>query len=413
MRKKIIIVIGSLITVCILAYCLYVSKQNPTSIKGYPVIQDTYTEQLSGIGYVEYSKEVSIKSEIGGYIKSLNVKEGNNTLAKDILLTLDDHDAQLKYDEIKANINLNKARYKDYMTTYNNSLQSVAHQQLVKQKELDGLYLNKTTLLDELETKEELLAAGAIPRKDVDDLKNQIDLINNKIDIAKVQLTALTDPPLANNELSESIQAAETQLIEQQNLLTKYTITSPLDGIVSKVYISEGQYIQPGEKLMDIVSPSTKTISLAIDEKYLSKITINTDASLYLEAYENQSFKGVVSSISPTVDATTGTIDVTITINEHPEYFLKDASVRVEFKIASFENALMIKGSNLIDDNGLFVYEANKNGIVTKVPVTIYNKNQNLVYITDGLTPDSIVLDPTQVKEGMKVTVSIERDDAK
>jgi len=107
------------------------------------------------------------------------------------------------------------------------------------------------------------------------------------------------------------VRAAETTLYLAQLQLNKATITSPIDGVVSRVTTAVGAMAAPGTPVVTLLSPAVK-ITIAVEEARLSQLQIGQKALIRVDAYPDQTFEGAVAIIAPELDANTRTVQVTI-----------------------------------------------------------------------------------------------------
>ncbi|HEY9657770.1 MAG TPA: HlyD family secretion protein [Allocoleopsis sp.] len=103
----------------------------------------------------------------------------------------------------------------------------------------------------------------------------------------------------------QQYQAAQAQIaaadaaLHQAEINLSYTqITAPVSGQVGNKTGEVGQRVQPGQPLMAIVSDS-KWIVANFNETQLGKIQSGEAVDIQIDAFPNQTFKGVVNSIAP------------------------------------------------------------------------------------------------------------------
>ncbi len=113
------------------------------------------------------------------------------------------------------------------------------------------------------------------------------------------------------NAAEAQVRAAETTLYLAQLQLNKATITSPIDGVVSRVTTAVGAMAAPGTPVVTLLSPAVK-ITIAVEEARLSQLQIGQKALIRVDAYPDQTFEGAVAIIAPELDANTRTVQVTI-----------------------------------------------------------------------------------------------------
>ena len=80
--------------------------------------------------------------------------------------------------------------------------------------------------------------------------------------------------------------------------LSYTVITAPCDGYTSRKEIQEGQLVQPGQTMLDIISTEELWIAANFKETQLQHIDIGSKVNINIDAFPNKKFYGVVTSIS-------------------------------------------------------------------------------------------------------------------
>ncbi|MDE5786635.1 MAG: efflux RND transporter periplasmic adaptor subunit, partial [Duncaniella sp.] len=79
--------------------------------------------------------------------------------------------------------------------------------------------------------------------------------------------------------------------------------TAPCDGITSRKEIQEGQLVQPGQTLLDVVDGSDTWITANYKETQLHHIAPGSEVKIKVDAIPGVEFKGNVTSISSATGA--------------------------------------------------------------------------------------------------------------
>ena len=139
---------------------------------------------------------------------------------------------------------------------------------------------------------------------------------------------------VSNRELQEAKYAersAAVALKEAKGTQGHTRIVSPIDGTVS---IRELQYgeVGGGQRAFQVVDLSRLRVVIKLPERDLVRLRVGQEASLVSLYDEETRVPGHVTRISPTVDAQTGTVRVTVALDD-PEQVLRPGqfvSVRIE-----------------------------------------------------------------------------------
>ena len=103
---------------------------------------------------------------------------------------------------------------------------------------------------------------------------------------------------------------------------SRFTLTSPISGVVAELGVREGVMVQPGMALFRIVDLSTVWVEASVPEAQASQAREGAAAQVKTEAYPGQSFSGKVGAILPQVDVATRTLRARIEV-KNPSLLLK------------------------------------------------------------------------------------------
>lgn len=117
--------------------------------------------------------------------------------------------------------------------------------------------------------------------------------------------------PAQIQALEAQVKQAETALYLAQLQLDKSTISAPVDGIVSEVFVTVGSMVAPGAPVTTLLSPIMEVV-IQVEEYRLDEIEIGQGATLSVDAYPGQIFDGEIVRIAPELDPATRTVAVTI-----------------------------------------------------------------------------------------------------
>ncbi len=125
-------------------------------------------------------------------------------------------------------------------------------------------------------------------------------------------------------------------------------ITAPIAGVVSERLVSIGAWIQRSNPLFRLLDDRELIAELDLPEKDLARIRPNLPVEVEARAAGEDPFRGWIKRISPVVDPTSGTIRVTVGI-EDPQTRLR-SGMYASFAIVAGtrENAVLIPKRSLL-----------------------------------------------------------------
>ena len=186
------------------------------------------------------------------------------------------------------------------------------------------------------------------------------------------------------------------------------TITAPIRGIVSKRYLDLGGMASPTTPIFEIVDMDTVKAAVSVIESDLGKLKLKDPTSIQVDAL-TESVTGEISLISPTLEPSSRSAKVEITV-DNPEMRLKPGMfAKVRVPVAIHKNAILIPRSAVIEDSAkqtrtVFVVEA---GISKRRQVEFGLSQGEIVEIISGLSEGQQVVTAGQhsLKDGEAVSV--------
>lgn len=199
-----------------------------------------------------------------------------------------------------------------------------------------------------------------------------------------------------------ALDSAKAQL-ENAKLNLSYTkITSPIDGKIGKIIITEGNLVNtqsgPLAKIVSI-KPIYVYFTLKSSEFLKLKKSDNSsglsdmDVKIILADGSTYNERGKIEFVDNTVNETTGTISLRATFENADELLVPGDFVRVVIKATKPQRALMIPQSAALNDaNGYYVWSINSENKVERKNIKVADEiNKNWV-VTEGITTEDVIV---------------------
>ena len=257
------------------------------------------------LGNVEFTENAQVKqlivpvnSRVQGYIKEVRFDEYQKVSKGDTLVIIED--TEYRYMVAQAEANLANAKSgKDAMhnvistTSTNISVTDASIEEArIVYENAERNYKRFSTLYEQ----------NAVTRQQYDDMNTAYLAAKARYDMLcrqKESVQAVSreqNTRLGQNEAG--IKLAEAAL-ELARLNLSYTVVlAPCDGYTGRKDIQEGQLIQPGQTLVDVVDSEEKWIVANYKETQTANITEGCEVEIEVDAVPDHTFKGVVRSIS-------------------------------------------------------------------------------------------------------------------
>ena len=189
------------------------------------------------------------------------------------------------------------------------------------------------------------------------------------------------------------LQAAKAAYDLAQLNLKYSVIRAPISGVVSARHIKVGNLVNVNTPAFHIIKFDRLLAVLHVPEREIYKLQKQQTADLSFDAYPGETFTGTVTRINPVVDPGTGTVKVTVEMNDDAQPRLKPGMFgRVLIFYDRHDDTLIIPGEAIVTEDArdaVFVIVAGK---ATRTPVTVGFSQAGDVEILDGIEDDAVVV---------------------
>lgn len=210
-----------------------------------------------------------------------------------------------------------------------------------------------------------------------------------------------------HDEAEAQYLAAKARAAVEQERLNKTALHAPFDGVVGLRLVSPGDFVQPGQALVEIVDQHILKLEFRVPEIYVSRLRNGLLVQVSTDAYPNRLFDGEVYALAPNVSVANRSIAVRARV-QNPDGLLRAGLfAQVTLHLAQRDNAVMIPEEALwpIGDQQN-VYKV-VTGKAMLTPVKIGLRQNGQVEITEGLASGDQIITNGQMKiqPGMPVMV--------
>lgn len=185
-------------------------------------------------------------------------------------------------------------------------------------------------------------------------------------------------------------------------LLNGETIEAEFDGRVNAVSVEEGDSVSAGELLVQVADFVHMRVNLRVDEYDISDVAVGQACTVTATATEKK-FDSEIASIDY-VSASGGNVAYysAVCYVDVDEGVYPGMQVTVSIPMEEAENVVVLKMDALSFDasNSAYVYMYNEAGALEEVPVEVGVSNGNYVEIKSGLKDGDTVYVESAVEEG-------------
>lgn len=233
--------------------------------------------------------QVTISSQVNGSVVSVNYTNTDLVQQGDVLVNLDDTDANLNFKKVKNKLAETVRKTKQI---YVNDAQYNANiaQAKIAYQQAQADYQRRT----------QLMGAGAFSKEDLQHARNAVSSSKAALDVAIEQYRS-NRTLIQNSTLEQqpAILLAAEQMREAWLALQRTKIRSPVTGYVAQRNVQVGETLSAGQALLSIVPADQLWIDANFKETQLSGVRIGQKVSVVSDLYgSNVVFNGVVEGIN-------------------------------------------------------------------------------------------------------------------
>ncbi|MFC3227134.1 HlyD family secretion protein [Marinibaculum pumilum] len=261
---------------------------------------------------------VTLSSRIAGWIAEMPVDDGDRVRKGDVLAVIDQREARLKLLEIEAQaarIEAEEGRLAAERRMADRQTESEvaeAEARLIaaeadhkvaqaalklaqnahrRTRELHAKSVSSAARMDEARTAAELAAQ--------EERSTHADIASARAELAAAQ--AARERLLVLDRELAVLQARRQELQAQREMVQldveDRVLRAAFDGVVDRTYMTPGEYVAPGMRLLRYHDPSRVWVDLNVKETEIRRFRVGSPARVTVDAYPDRSFEGRVSLI--------------------------------------------------------------------------------------------------------------------
>ena len=262
------------------------------------------------LGSVEHTDNAQVKqlivpinSRVQGFVKKIYFDEYQTVRKGDTLALIEDTEFRFRLAQAEADYQ-NALSGKTVLTS---SIHTAQNNISVSDAGIQEAKIRLDNAEREYTRYKNLLSQDAVTKQQYDAMKTNYEASKARYEllVRQKQSTRLVKNEQTQrlDQIAAGIQLAEAAL-ELAKLNLSYTvIVAPCDGTTGRKNIQEGQLIQPGQTIVDMVDGNDKWIMANYKETQTAHVKEGQAVEIEVDAIPDVIFKGVVRSISSATGA--------------------------------------------------------------------------------------------------------------
>jgi HlyD family secretion protein len=395
---------GSAIAIALVFYLVHLATRTTLPIRAAVVERSSLKSTTPTNGKVEPASNFEAHAPFPGLVKALYVHEGDKATAGKLLLQMDDTDALSKLATAIAALRGAQSSYDAMMKG------GTQEERLSLGGDLTKTQMDRDQAQRDVAALEKLQAQGAASAAEVAAAKERLVAANNSLALLEKKKSGRYDSTdiahaKATLDDAQAGYAAAQQVVNQAN------VKAPFAGTVYSIPVSKSEFVQQGDRLLQMADLTRMQVRAYFDEPEVAKIREGMPIAIRWDAMPDREWHGQVVRVPSTI-ITYGTRNVgqvLISIDDADGKLLPNTNVTVTVTTADTANALNVPRDALHTEQGKsYVYRV-IGGKLQRTPVTVGALNLTQVEILSGLHEgETVALGTTNgqpVSEGAAVEI--------
>lgn len=357
------------------------------------------TLSSTATGAIQSEAEVNVRAEVAGRVARVLVDEGSRVRRGQPLLLLD-------REEAEANLALARANLAAARSRLSQAEAGVAMLDAQIRTKIAEASATRERARKDLERLRALFGEGAIARQQLDLAQAEYEVAEAALEAARANRDQMAVKEQEVAAARATLQQMEAQVKLAEVQLARTVIRSPIDGLVTRKFVSAGETlglgggttITLGGPLFTLVDTGRLYASGTVDEVDAARLRVGQEARVTVDAYPGRTFRGRVYKIASSVSGErqeARTVAIRVAVDEARDLLMPGMSADVEVIVAKLSEALAIPTQAILEREGekqVYVVEGNRARLRR---VKVRESNWNQTEVVDGLREgDVVILNP-------------------
>jgi len=264
-KAKIVVLLGVVLLIVVIgAMSMKGNRRGGVTVRAETVTARDLVATVTANGWIRPRRAVDIQADIMGRITQLWVKEGDSVKVGQVLLQIDPTEYEAAVARARAAVSEARAREAQTRANLIQAERALARTRAIAERD-----------------------SALVSQQSLDDAITQVEVQRALAEAA-----------------AHTVAQAEAALREAENRLSKTTIRAPIAGVVTRLNVETGETAivgtmnNPGSLLLTISDLSVMEAVVRVDETDLPALSLGDSATIEIDAFARQLFRGVVTEIA-------------------------------------------------------------------------------------------------------------------
>ena len=206
-------------------------------------------------------------------------------------------------------------------------------------------------------------------------------------------------------ETDYAVRRADVNLARVQ--VDKSEIRAPFAGVITRRWIKQGQLLAANDAVFDLANFTQLRAELRVPERDAVAIAAGQTVDFSVDALGNRHFQAKVARVAPVVDRDSGTVKVTVQIDNRDRSLRPGLFTRMDIAFLHLDNAVLMPKAAVLGSRGAEAAYVIEDGKAHRRPIRTGYDSGSRVQVIEGLAAGAevVVIGHASLNEGALVEV--------
>ena len=258
--------------------------------------------------------EVTVSAKASGELLEMDVAEGQKVAMGTVVGRIESYQLQLKKDQLEANRRQLEASRRQLGATRS----ATDSRQLDLEKQVAAIRQQIANAGRERQRFAELVKDGAVPRKQLDDINYQIQVLEKQLAATQEQLRSSNASLSAQSQgldaqmtgIDAQKEGLDVQQLQVDDQIANTEVKAPLTGTVLEKYVERGEFVAVGKPLFKMADTDHMFIRAYVTTAQLQSVKVGQQVKVFADYGDGnkKEYAGTVTWVASQAEFTPKTI---------------------------------------------------------------------------------------------------------
>ena len=211
----------------------------------------------------------------------------------------------------------------------------------------------------------------------------------------------------AQDEARATFEAATAEVELAKTRIDKHLIRAPFAGVAGIRTVSVGAFLGPGAAIVNVEKIDQLKVDFKVPEIHLAAIAVGQEVTVNVDALPDRIFKGAIYAIDPAIDVNGRALSIRARLANEGSVLKPGLFARITVRGRQVRNVVMVPEGAIVPRGGETLIFAIEDGKAVEIKVTLGERRNGEVAVTQGLKPAARVVTAGQqrLRDGIAVEV--------